>query len=118
LNNYEEEKGAALAWIEKYGEPTFVDSIDITSVNPNQVWTEWWRSDQYVVNEYVPNEDGTKEITGYYITPNPWNSEPGSETVVTAIWEDCVDCDVTGETEDGDECLACEGSGAKSIELI
>lgn len=118
MNDYQEEKAAALAWLEKYGTPTFVDSVDISTVNPSQVWTEWWRSDQYVVNEYVPNEDGKKEITGYYITPNPWSSEPGSETLVTATWEDCSECEASGETEDGDECQTCEGSGNKVIDFI
>lgn len=118
MNDYQEEKAAALAWLEKYGTHTFVDSVDISSVNPNQVWTEWWLSDQFIVNEYVPNEDGTKEISGYYITAKPWSSESGSERVVTATWEDCTECDSSGETEDGDECEACEGEGSKAIDFL
>lgn len=118
MNDYEDEKAAALAWVEKYGTPKFVDSVDISSVNENQVWTEWWLQDQFIVNEYVSNENGALEITGYYITPKPWSSEPGSEMVVTASWEDCLECDVSGETEDGDECPTCEGSGNTVIEFL
>jgi hypothetical protein len=118
LEDYKEEKAEALAWLEKYGTPTRVDSVDLSSVNPNQVWTEWWRSDQFISNEYVPDEDGTREVTGYYITPKPWTSEEGTEIVVIAIWEDCSDCDATGETEDGDFCPTCEGQGNTTIDLI
>jgi hypothetical protein len=118
VNDYQEEKAAMLAWLEKYGTPTRVDSVDISSVNPHQVWTEWWRDGQFIVNGYTPVEEGIGGVWGYYITPNPWSSDPGSETVITVIWQDCYDCDVTGETEDGGECPACEGSSIVPISFI
>lgn len=114
LNDYGKQKAELRAWLDKYGKPTFVESVDISSVSPNQVWTEWWLENRFVMNHYVPNEDRSLDVNGYYITPNPWSSEPESEVVFTAMREYCAEC----ETEDGDECPACEGYGYRMIDLL
>ena len=122
MDEYKQDRATALAWIEKYGSPSFVDAVATSKVNPNQVWTAWQdqgERDQYAINEYVPNnDDGGREIIGYYITPKPWSSEPGSEALVTARFEDCSDCQVSGQNEDGDDCKACEGLGNKVVGFI
>jgi hypothetical protein len=107
---------AAAAWIKKYGKPTYVESVNLTETDVRNVWTERWGENEYITNEYAPNDDDM--ITGYYITPNQWTSEPRSEVIATAIWAECSSCEAEGEDENGDPCPACDGSGNTVTDLI
>jgi hypothetical protein len=91
--------------------------VDVSVVDVHTVWTEWWRSNQFISNEYVsPDESG--EITGYYITPKPWTGEAGEAEIITVIWEDCEMCEGTGEDEEGEECSDCDGEATIKIDLF
>lgn len=106
----------AAAWLKKYGDPTYVETVNLEETDIHHVWTERWSESQYITNEYVPNDNDM--ITGYYITPNPWTSEPRSEVIATAIWEVCSECQAEGEDENGDPCSTCDGSGNTVTDLI
>jgi hypothetical protein len=116
VSQYKEYQEAGRSWLETYGKPESVGTPD-PSIEPNRIWTVWfWDNGEWITNEYVP-DDGTLDISEYYITPKPWDAEPGSIQVHTSMWTDCNECKA-GAKKDSEECEACEGAGTILIDFI
>jgi len=97
----------------KYGEFEYLDDpAGVTGIDEKRIWTEFWRSDQFIVNTYKKVDEFDSEVTAYYIFEKPYEEEESTITLITTVWEDC-ECE--GEDE---ECEECEGSGTISTDLI
>ena len=96
----------------KYGDFEYIDDpAGVEGIDEKRIWTEFWRSDQFIVNTYKKVDEFDSEVTAYYIFDKPYVEEDSTITLITTAWEDC-ECE--GEDE---ECEECEGSGTIAIEI-
>jgi hypothetical protein len=101
-------------FVREYGEPEEVSREALSDFEPNRVWSLWWRSSEFLVNE---TGDGDK-VMSYWVTPRPWTQPLGTLFVTMTVWVDCPKCEEElGKDEDWDQddCGECEGSGTLSI---
>jgi hypothetical protein len=114
INEMYAEELAAWAKVKSiYGDFEYVDDpAAVAGIDPNRIWTEFWRTDQFIENVFVEVEEFDSEITAYYVFEKPYESPDSSITLITTVWEDC-ECE--GEDE---ECEECEGTGNISTDLV
>lgn len=98
---------------EKYGSCTYIDDVSqLKEIDPKRIWTEYWRTDQYITNDFSEAQELDGELTGYYVFERPYEEPRGTLFLVTTFWEDCQEC----KGED-DECDKCEGRGSIAIDV-
>ena len=116
MQDSEEFKEAVEAWrsiTERYGEHKRVDNLDVLDeIDPRRIWTEYWRDDQYITNEFFRVEELDAEVTSYYVFERPYIEPEGTIYLTTTLWEEC-DCG-----GDNAECEDCQGFSSKSIDVM
>jgi hypothetical protein len=103
-------------FVKTYGQPEEVTKDEAKALNPNNVWTLWSRSNDYLINEFAEGD----EVIGYWKTPKTWDCQASTLFVTMTIWIDCPTCEemLTDDPDwDQDDCSECEGAGTLAIEL-
>jgi hypothetical protein len=101
-------------FVREYGEPEEVSRDALSDFEPNRVWSLWWRTSEFLVNE---SGDGDK-VMSYWVTPRPWTQPLGTLFFTMTVWVDCPKCEEEldkDEDWDQDDCGECEGNGTLSI---
>lgn len=97
----------------KHGKFTYIDDpAEVKNIEINRIWTEFWRTDQFISNEYIKVDSFDGSISAYYVSELPYTEPEGSISLITTFWEDCEDCGAEDE-----DCETCQGAGTIPVDV-
>lgn len=120
MSNYEHSIQAMKDWLANYGTPEVfeTDDFDATEHDPKCIWTESWEEDHFLTNGFTDTDTPGSDVVAYFVTPRPWASQEGSETVISRTEAECDECDGSGEDIEGAECEDCHGQGSTALDFL